>query len=210
MTTVDLRVEATIEARRLANARAVLRDGDERAGGWLEGDATWIAMPRRASLKRTLGGRLCLVWRVAFEDGSGRLVESRLVPVIVEVRRGNAGSEQMGDPREWIESLLEDADGVIRARVESSSDTWRAEVIRTAGAFSCARRRRAVEVPDPADESRFVSQPGLFDRRAERSREAHASAVADAERLAAERGHAIAASAEIAPRPARLLLVIAP
>ena len=32
MTTVDLRVEAAVEARRLANARALLRDGDERLG----------------------------------------------------------------------------------------------------------------------------------------------------------------------------------
>jgi hypothetical protein len=210
MIMVDLRAEAAVEARRLAGARALLRDGDERASLQLEGDATWLALPRRASLKRTLGGRLCLVWRVAFEDASGRVVESKLVPVIIELRQVKSGLDRASDRRAWIQSLLRRADGLIRDRVDADSDPWRAEVIRAAEAFSSARRRRAEDVPRPADEGRGILQPGLFDRRAERSREAHASAIAEAGRIAAERGHAIASPTEIALRPARLLLVIAP
>ena len=210
MIMVDLRAEAAVEARRLASARALLRDGDERASVQLEGDATWLALPRRASLKRTLGGRMCLVWRVAFEDASGRLVESKVVPVIIEVRQVHGGSDRVGDRRGWIQSLLRHADGLIRDRIDADCGTWRAEVIRIAEAFSSARRRRALDVAGPADEGHGLSQPGLFDRRAERSREAHASAVAEAGRVAAERGHGIGASAEIALGPARLLLVIAP
>jgi len=210
MTTVDLRSEATAEARRLTNARALLRDGDENAARRLEGDAAWIAMPRRAGLKRTLGGRVCLVWRVAFEDASGRLVESRLVPVIIEVRPAKDELRRIRDRRRWIQSLLQEADGLIRARIDTACDTWRAEVVRLADAFASARRRRATDARGAADDRPFVSQPGLFDRRAERAREANASAVADTERIAAERGYAIAASAEIALRPSRLLLVLAP
>lgn len=210
MTTVNLRSEATAEARRLANARALLRDGDHDAALRLEGDAAWMAMPRRAGLKRTLGGRMCLIWRVAFEDASGRLVESRLVPMIIEVRQGNDGSRRVRDRRQWIQSLLQDADGLIRARVDAACDTWRAEVVRVADAFASARRRRETDARGAAGDRRFVSQPGLFDRRAERAREVHVSALAETERIAAERGHAIAAAAEIALRPARLLLVIAP
>ena len=87
ITMVDLRAEAAAEVRRLARARAVFREGDDRALARLESDATWIALPRRSRLKRSLGRRVCLVWRVAFEDASGRLVESRLVAVLVEIPR---------------------------------------------------------------------------------------------------------------------------
>jgi hypothetical protein len=210
MTTVDLRVEAAAEARRLTDARALLCDGDERAGVRLEGDAAWIAMPRRASVKRRLGKRLCLVWRVVFEDASGRCVESRLVPVILELRRAKASSDRGGDRRRWIQALLRDADDLIRAHVEASCDQWRAEVIRSAEAFAAARRRRDWNAAWRSDKRQAASQPGLFDRRADRSRDAHASARADAERIAAERRQAIAVAAEITPQPARLLLVLAP
>jgi hypothetical protein len=210
MTTVDLRVEAAVEARRLAAARALLCDGDERAGVRLEGDAAWIAMPRRASLKRRLGGRMCLVWRVVFEDASGRFVESKLVPVILELRQGHGRSNRAEGRRARVQALLRDADGPIRAQVEASCDEWRAEVIRIAEAFASARRRRAGDATGLADERQAASQPGLFDRRGDRSRDAHASALTEAERIAAERRQAIAASAEIAPQPARLLLVLAP
>jgi len=210
MTTVDLRVEAAVEARRLAAARALLCNGDERVGTRLEGDAAWIAMPRRASLKRRLGGHMCLVWRVVFEDDSGRFVESRLVPVILELRQGDGGSYRADGRRARVQALLRDADGAIRAQVEASCDEWRAEVIRVAEAFASARRRRVEDMESSTDEPQAASQPGLFDRRADRSREAYASAVTEAERIAADRRHATAASAEIAPQPARLLLILAP
>lgn len=210
MTTVDLRVEAAVEARRLAEARVRLRNGDERVGTRLEGDATWITMPRRASLKRRLGGHMCLVWRVVFEDASGRFVESRLVPVILELRRGDGASNRADGRRARVQALLRDADGAIRAQVEASCDEWRAEVIRIAEAFASARRRRVEDMESSTNERQIASQPGLFDRRADRSREAHASAVAEAERIAADRRHATEASAEIAAQPARLLLVLAP
>lgn len=210
MTTVDLRIDAAAEARRLADARALLCNGDERAGARLEGDAAWIAMPRRASLKRRLGGRMCLVWRVVFEDASGRFVESKLLPVILELRQGNGASNRAKGRRAWVQALLQDADGAIRTQVEASCDQWRAEVIRNAEAFASARRRRAWNAAGLADQRQAASQPGLFDRRTDRARDAHASALAEAERIAAERRHAIAASAAIAQQPARLLLVLAP
>ena len=203
MTTVDLRAEATAEAERLTSARGLLRDGDERALFGLEGDATWIATSRRTSLKRSLRGRACLVWRVAFEDASGRLVESKLVPVLVEVPRG-------ADRRSsaWIKLFLQQADGLVHARVEAECEVWRADVMRVAGTFSSARWRREREIAGQTDCGDLVPQPGLFDRRTERSLEAHAAATAESERVAAVRLHAILGAAQIAPRPARLLLVL--
>ena len=205
--TVDLRAEAAAEVRRLASARALLRDGDERALVQLEGDATWIAMPRRARLRRSLGRRVCLVWRVAFEDASGRLVESRVVPVLIEVPRMPGKAER----RAWIRSTLRHADGLVRARVEAECEEWRVAVTRVASAFTSARLCRQREIAgQPSTSSSVASQPGLFDRRAERSRQTHAAAVAESEQAAVERLRAINDVGTIALQPARLLLVLVP
>ena len=205
--TVDLRAEAAAEVRRLASARALLRDGDERALVQLEGDATWIAMPRRARLRRSLGRRVCLVWRVAFEDASGRLVESRVVPVLIEVPRMPGKAER----RAWIRSTLRHADGLVRARVEAECEEWRVAVTRVASAFTSARLCRQREIAgQPSMSSSVASQPGLFDRRAERSRQTHAAAVAESEQAAVERLRAINDVGTIALQPARLLLVLVP
>jgi hypothetical protein len=205
--TPDLRAEAAAEVRRLASARALLRDGDERALVQLEGDATWIAMPRRARLRRSLGRRVCLVWRVAFEDASGRLVESRVVPVLIEVPRMPGKAER----RAWIRSTLRHADGLVRARVEAECEEWRVAVTRVASAFTSARLCRQREIAgQPSTSSSVASQPGLFDRRAERSRQTHAAAVAESEQAAVERLRAINDVGTIALQPARLLLVLVP
>jgi hypothetical protein len=203
MTTVDLRAEAKAEVQRLTSARALLRGGDEHALASLEGGATWIAMSQRPGLRRALRGRVCLVWRAAFEDSSGRLVASKLVPVLVEVRRG--AGRRSGS---WIRTVLQQSDGPLRARIEDECEAWRAEVMRVASAFSSARLRREREVAGQADRGHFASQAGLFDRRAERSREARASAAAESDRVAADRLRAVLAAARIAPAPARLLLVL--
>lgn len=207
MSTVDLRTEAAVEVRRLASARATLRDGDQRALLQLEGDTTWIAMPRRARLRRSLGRRVCLVWRVAFEDPSGRLVESRIVPMTIEVSRLPGKAEG----RKWIRSLLRLADGLARARVEAECGEWRAAVTRVASAFTSARLCRERDLAGQLSPSGTVpSQPGLFDRRSERSRQARAAAVADSEQAAVERLQTIAAGETIVLQPARLLLVLVP
>ena len=210
--TVDLRAEAAAEVRRLASARALLRDGDERALVQLEGDATWIAMPR-ARLRRSLGRRVCLVWRVAFEDASGRLVESRVVPVLIEVSPGVGRilSDPAPDRRAWILALLRHSDGLVRARVEAECEEWRVAVTRVASAFTSARLCRQRDIAGQPSSSRSVaSQSGLFDRRAERSRQAHAAAVAESEQAAVERLRAINDVGTIALQPARLLLVLVP
>jgi hypothetical protein len=205
MSTVDLRVEAAAESRRLAGVRALLREGDERA--LVQLDATWIAMARRTRLKRSLGRRVCLVWRVAFEDVAGRLVESRLVPVLIEVTRVPGKAER----RDWIRSLLRDADGLARARVEAGCEEWRAAVTRVASAFTAARLCRERDIAGRLPTSDGVApQPGLFDRRAERSRQAYTAAVAESEQATVERLRTIADCGAIAFQPARLLLVLVP
>ncbi|MCU1383972.1 MAG: hypothetical protein JWL71_2669 [Acidobacteria bacterium] len=202
MTTVDLRAEAAAEAGRLTAARALSRDGDVGTGAVLEGGAPWITRVRRRRLKAALGARMCAVWRVAFEDASGRVVESRLVPVSAPIPRGA--------DRKWIAALLERTDTAVRERVGAESGAWRAEAVRTTGAFTAARLAREREIAGSRAAIVAGLQPGLFDRRAERSRDAGAAAIAHAEQTSHERRRAIVAAGTLTPVPARLLLVLVP
>src|SRR3954471_8595144 len=113
-TMVNLRADAIAEARRLARARAVIRDGDRDVLERLESDATWIAAPRRGRLRRALGCRICLIWRATFENPSGHALESHLVPVLIEVA-------EIGSPR------IHDIEDVVRSRVDEATNGWRAD-----------------------------------------------------------------------------------
>jgi hypothetical protein len=199
MISVDLRVEAAAEARRLAAAREWLRDGDQRALLLLEGSGAWVASPRRASLRRLLGADACLLWRLSLEDSSGRSVESRLVAVLIEAT---------ADVRRLVADPATEA--FIRARIETDSSVWTREAMRVAGAFATARVSREREIEERPLPAEALSQPGLFDRRAERSRQTHAAAFAAGQQAMLERRHAARSAAAIALRPARLLLVLVP
>jgi hypothetical protein len=199
MITVDLRAEAAAEARRLTAAREWLRDGDQQALLRLESGGAWISSARRARLRRALGGRLCLVWRVSFEDAAGRSVESRLVPMLIEsttdVRR------LLADPA---------SNAAIRSQIEIACRVWREEAMRVAGAFATARLSREREIEERPSHSSAPSQPGLFDRRTDRSREGQGAAVAAGQEAMLERRRAAEAAAAIALSPARLLLALVP
>src|SRR5258706_10094113 len=88
LTTPDLRADAIAEARRLAGTRAFQRDGDEGVLAGAEGIGPLITRARRNSLRRRLGGRLVLVWRVSCEDFSGPRLESPLIPLLLDVGPG--------------------------------------------------------------------------------------------------------------------------
>ena len=208
-TTVDLRNEAAVEVQRLTRARAVWRNGDEQALIQLEGDAVWIVMARRTRLRRALGQRVCLLWRVAFENAAGRVVESRLVPIMIDV--GRVPFDPAQRCRASVCALLRDADASVRARVDADCDDWQTAVMRVATAFASARQSRERDVNEPRSSSRHAaSQPGLFDRRAERARLAHLTTAAESAQAADERLRAIAGDGAITRQPARLLLVLVP
>jgi len=202
---VDLRADAIAEAERLKRVRALMVQGDEMELARLEGDGTWIARCRKTRVRRRLSGRLCLVWCVVFEDPSGRVVESMLVPMLIDLR-GAAKPRS----REWVESFLQQAEDALRARVEVECKEWRGRVMQLATACSSLRVNRQRAIAVRPDRSRRDSQPGLFDRRAEREQQTHSVAAAEAERAAAQRLEAILEAAQIALRPARLLLVLLP
>ena len=207
MEIVDLRAEATAEARRLVGARRFAFEGDEGALAQVEGDATWIAVARRNGIRSALGSRLLLVWRVAFEDAGGALVESRLVPMVVELSRPLCRRQR----RRWIEAIVRELEPQMRAQLEAAVSDWRQAVESVVASFASARtaRERAIAVrPSAAGADAF--QPGLFDRRAERARLRLGAAAADAEAEAAARLAAFVRSSAISPRVPELLLVLAP
>ena len=197
-TLVNLRAEAIAESGRLARARAVIRDGDRMALDRLESDAIWVAMTKRGRLRRALGRRVCLIWRTTFEDPSGRIVESRLVPVLVVVT-------DLRSP-----SWLQDAEDQIRARVDAESDAWHAEVLRVNRAFSAARFARERAIAAAVTGGLQPSQPGLFDRRVERRQTDRARAAAATEDTLGARRDQAAAAAVLIYAATRLVLVLVP
>jgi hypothetical protein len=207
ITAVDLRAEAAAEIARLKRARALCREGDESALLHLDGTSPWIAIPRRRRLRRDLGRRVCLIWLIAVEDASGRIVESRAVAVLLEIPGERA---RTANRRAWIRTALRDAEAVVRPTVESASDDWCAEVEHVTRAFTSARLRREHEIARSSPVAHVESQGGLFDRRAERSVRANATAALERHRSETERITIIQASCSITRTPARLLLVLVP
>jgi hypothetical protein len=204
---VDLRAEAAAEVQRLVSARAVARKGDEDAIAQLEADGPWVTRARRPTLRRFLGRRLMLIWRVAYEDACGGRAESRLVPVVIEL------SAAPGTPRSpsWVNARLREVDADVRARIDADGREWQETVERVVRSFTSMRilRERGIAVW-LAQTDRTAFQPGLFDRRAERAQRVHAAATAESDRITADRLATSERFAAVARRPAQLLLVLAP
>jgi hypothetical protein len=205
MSTVDLRAEAVAEAARLTQARAVLRDGDAGVIASLEGAAPWILIARRHRIRRAVRGRVCTVWRIALEDPSGRLMESRLIAVFVDARRRPSLPR-----RAWIRTLLRDSDAIVRASVQAACEEWTTVAADVTRAFSDARMKREHDIRGQAPAAAPPLQHGLFDRRAERSRASALATAAESDHAAAERQRTIAAAAMTAVGPPLLLLVLVP
>lgn len=205
LTTVDLRTEAIAEVERLKRSRALLHDGDQSHLAQLETVGTWITRSRKARLRRRLSGRICLVWRVVFEEPSGRVVESVLVPMLLELQRG-------ANPRsfEWIEFFIRRAGEVLQPQVDVECDAWRTRVTQLVSVNSSLRANRQIAIARAAVRGPRDSQPGLFDRRAERERQAAVFAAAENERSAGARLQTILETAQVALQPAQLLLVLLP
>ena len=207
MELVDLRGEATAEARRLAGTRAMTVDGDAGVLTQAEADGPWIAVARRRRIRRALGRRLLLVWRVAFEDAGGRPVESRLVAVTLELSAAVRGHLS----RQRIEAIVRALEPQSRALIEADGRDWREAVDAVLGSFTSmwtTRERAIAAAAGTAAGNAF--QPGLFDRRAERAREHATAAAADIGAAAARRLEMIGQYTPIGPATARLLLVLAP
>jgi len=226
----DLGAAAVAEVERLTAARTLMRDGDTLALTRLETEGPWIGIAR-SKLKRRLGGRRLEIWRLGYEDASGRLVESRLVvlaiherersPERLALRESLALSERLAEPvAESIATPVARAfqaseirafqASEIQAVIDSATVEWRDAVARAVASFASARLARETAIAASAARVRSAPiQTGLFDRREEHAHaaleEGHRSV---SEALAERKASAQRAAALVATAP-KLLLVIA-
>lgn len=203
--TLDLRADAIAEAARVTRGRAVGKGGSDRDPEVLEFDGPLVAVARRSRLRRTLGGRWLLIWRVAFEDAAGRIVETSLVPMLVPIRRGRAASRR----RRWIRDVLLDFQPALQAIADDRVATWRAAVAEAHGRFASTRAAREGAIAAMSSrEPHRLFQPGLFDRRGDRARRIEDAAAAEADLDARVRIEAVLNAGRLTPRRGELLLVL--
>jgi superfamily II DNA or RNA helicase len=232
LATPDLRGEAEGEARRLIFARSLCRserrgaaastaridrgvdaaasDDIDRARLLLESDGAWVCRARRSATRVSLGNRILLLWRLAFEDAGGRLVESSCVGVEVRFTARARVALPYRRGRAFLHDLLASIDGDVRPLLEMAATPWREAVERITLAFSSTRlrRERGITRGQPLMPADF--QPGLFDRRADRQRVETIGGRQRLDRdLAGRLDHVVTAS-DLRMAAPRLLLVLVP
>ena len=194
MVTVDLAVEAAREVQRLSSARALVADSRP-----LQPDGQLIGIARRNGLRRALGGRVLQLWRLAYEDARGRLVESTLVAVTITLS-GDRINVRCAD---WSNSSLPSV-------VTDQCHAWRESARHTLDQFTSIRmaRERAIAAAHAA--TPYTFQPGLFDRRADRLHTGRAQAAAELAAQLATRMNTVAFAGTTSLRSPELLLVLVP
>jgi len=206
MTMVDLKAEAAAEACRVANVRALTRTGDVDIARQLEGDRPWI-VSARTRLRRRLHDAVLLVFRVAYEDATGAVVESYLVPVVVALKRQAGGRESRATARALVTAL----EHCVRPHVDVTSASWRCAAERGLRAVVVVRAARAEGIARSASGiNGRAYQPGLFDRRVERQRLGATASIAEAEQTISDRFAAVERLAAAQPQTPQLLLAVVP
>jgi hypothetical protein len=194
MIVVDLAAAAHDEARRLTGARALI--GVSRP---FVTDCPLVGIARRHRLRTVLRRRILLVYRCAYEDGTGRLVHSRLVALTVVVRRHGLDVRRA----RW-------SDRSLLARIDEECRDWRTAAQRVTRVFALARRSRERAIAAHHTAVPLPLQPGLFDRRAHRAHAAHEQQAADLAAQLAVRLAGVEAAGTLTLRPTELLLVLVP
>jgi superfamily II DNA or RNA helicase len=203
--TPDLRDAAVAEVYRVDCAHALVRRNHGRGDRCLGVDGPWIArVPRHA--RSALGGRIVLLWRIGCDNADGRIVESTLVPIAVHMDK----LPPLRD-RAWVEELLPRVESDVRTALDRATADWRADatrVVRDLVATRIARGRAILDTRTVNHSETF--QPGLFDRRLERSRLLAAAAQAATDVDRASRLAATEHDFRIVSESAELLLVFIP
>jgi superfamily II DNA or RNA helicase len=197
--------EAALERGRLVQARAFSAADDERIVDDLIGTRL-AAIARRAGVRRKLGARSLAVLQTRAEDACGRMVASRLLPVLIE-------TSPPVDRRLrtlWMLELTQSIEKLMRDRTAREEGTWGDEARGFHDAFWTTRRRREMAIAEGGvnGETELI-QAGLFDLRALR---AHADFATRARERGAESARRIAAASPDAlhVRPPQAVLLLFP
>jgi len=191
VTFAEQRDAARTEVDRCTFIRAITRDVPTAGIESFSGNRPLLMRSRRRRrLRAALAGRTLLVYRVQCEDGDGRIVESHVVPLLVDDRTIDPASS-------WIPAAF--------------IERWQRQVEEVVRRFHAARIARANAIASVVTASPIsLFQPALFDRRAEHAHQRaieHLSSDADdatARLLAVER------QAIVGQPTARLRLLVQP
>lgn len=196
---------AVAEAERLRVARAFTSPGAESIESSIAIDSPWIAVATDLRHVRTaIGNNAALIYRTSLETAYGRCLASRLVAVLI------GGTRRVRTHRD-MKGVANDLAQAIAGRVDSDSAAWKDSARGTVTAFLDARLARERSIAADLEHTCGGSlQPGLFDRRAERTHELEQTVLADARREAAERIAVLEQSTPAATVRHRLLLAVLP
>jgi superfamily II DNA or RNA helicase len=204
-----LRVEADAESARLALARRFAigrpsRSQEDELVGWLEADGAWLSFSRASRLlART---RVLIILKVAYEDATGRPVESMLVPAMI----ASARTQPPFENRRCVDDVVKSAMANLGPRIELAVGSWRDAALACTRAFVDTRLTRERAIAAIAMTSPTAFQPGLFDHRSTHQHLATQGVVADAGAEISRRLTALEQASCVLARPAQLLLVLAP
>jgi superfamily II DNA or RNA helicase len=185
----SLAADGVAEAKRNASARVYSAPGDERALARAETLGPLTTRARRWETRARLAGRVCFVWRLVAESPSGRHVGSSILASVADA---------------WTPDTERRAGEAVAIAAQS----WQRAI--ASGHQQVLKRRLAREEGTNTPPLRAAFQPGLFERRAERSRMAAAVSDRTAEQDRAERITAIKRALPLSFPPPQLLLVLMP
>jgi superfamily II DNA or RNA helicase len=202
---VDLRAEARGEVARLVAARRLSSRAAERALAALDASGPWVTRARLRRTRTQLGRRAIALVRIDYEDGGGHLIDCSLVPISLAL----TDHERHGAAQ--VKAILRAlGTELCRAAMEASRRD-RAQAGDSSDALVSVRLARERQMAqDGIGVERDGFQPGLFDRRAEQADLTDCIEEREIADEFRERVRMLERRGFVAPRPARLLLVLVP
>jgi len=205
-TTVNLRVEAEAEARRLDVVRSLDRVRHERAGGTGCASGPLIGRARGARRRQPLAGRALFIWQVACEDAAGRRAPAAIVAILASLDFHIASRVERSDLRNLVAAI----DASPPTAMQHVMCAAKSEVLESVRVQALARleRERAIAADVARTPRTATWQAGLFDRRSERDHQERNADVQHAEQVACSRVAAAYAAATLTSVRPTLLLVL--
>ena len=191
--------EAAVEVERLSLVRRFANPGHLHDTTRWAGQGPLILRSRRWRTRQRLGDRLLLLWTVSCEDGCGRQVASRLVPLSLPAHLSRAD----------IARTIRGVEADCRRLVDLAAADWRTAQAHLHHALMVAWIHREDAIAAMLSRPAELFQAGLFDRRSEQTQRAAKAADEDAQRDRAASHAMLERSAGLTTRPPRLWLVLA-
>lgn len=160
---VRLQGPAAAEHARLSAARSIGADSSSNSTSTQPADGPLLLRSRRQRLGRLIGSRILVVHQSVFTDSVGRIVASRLLPVLVPLQRSAARPSKAE-----IHGLLPALGAAHLEALDSGFSAWVEDTRRFHHAFGqCRLAREHAIVRALGRRPSLAVQRGLFESRAE-------------------------------------------